>query len=76
MGKGKGDPTRWAFKSRIYSPLIEFIGINYTTLHKIKNFLQTKIRVRLVFIRKPCLNQHNIGKKNLSFRIFKKYNCL
>jgi hypothetical protein len=76
MGKGKGDPTRWAFKSKIYSPLIEFVGINYVIIRKIKNFLQTKIRVQLVFIHKQCLYQHNVGKKNLSFDVFHKYNCL
>jgi len=76
MGKGKGDPTRWAFRSKIYSPLIEFVGINYTIIRKIKNFLQTKIRVRLVFIRKQGLDYQNVGKKNLSFNLFQKYNCL
>lgn len=74
MGKGKGDPTRWAFKSRIYSPLIEFVGINYIIIRKITQFLQTKVRVRLVFIRKECQYQQNVGKKNLSFELFRRYN--
>jgi hypothetical protein len=74
MGKGKGDPTRWVFRSRIYSPLIEFVGVDYAIIRKIKNFLQTKIRVKLAFIFKKNLYRHNMGKKNLSFPIFQKYN--
>ncbi len=74
MGKGKGDPTRWVFRSRIYSPLIEFVGVDHTIIRKIRNFLQTKVRVKLVFISKKNACRHNAGKKNLSFTLFQKYN--
>lgn len=76
MGKGKGAYLRRAFKSRIFSPLIEFIGVDYYKILEMKRFLQTKIHVKLAFAHQPVLYRGSVGKKNISFTVFKKYNFI
>ena len=76
MGKGKGGFVRRAFKSRIFSPLIEFMGVDYRKVLKFKHFLQTKINVKLLCAHRHALSVPNLGKPNISLQVFKKYNFL
>jgi hypothetical protein len=76
MGKGKGNFLRRAFKSRIFSPLIEFRGIDYKKILELKRFLQTKVKVKLAFIHTVALVKTNLSRHNITSYIFKKHNFI
>ena len=76
MGKGKGNPTRRAFQSKIFSPLIEFQGVPHEILKGFNRYLIFKTGVRTVVINKPAKFFNNLGLKQGIKPLFQKYNCL
>lgn len=76
MGKGKGATIRRAFRSQIFSPLIEFIGVHPKIILKIKEYLVFKTRVNLTWVYNPALKTPNLNKNFISNIIFQKYNYI
>jgi hypothetical protein len=78
MGKGKGAVLRRAFRSRVWSPLIEFKGFNLFTLKSLQTYLIFKTRMRIVLCVDPLNNRptnHITKQQTLKF-FFKKYHCI
>jgi len=74
MGKGKGNPTRRAFQTKIYTPLLEFQGVNPYSIKAFVKYLIFKTRIGVTVLFKPIKNINNIGKKQSVKILFKKYN--
>lgn len=74
MGKGKGNPTRRAFQTRIFTPLIEFKGVSPISLKAFCKYLIFKTRSYIKVIHKPTKFINNLGKKQHSKLLYKKYN--
>lgn len=73
MGKGKGDPTRRAFKGRVFSPLVEFKGVNPFFIKGFNKFLMFKTRLNTGVIYKNTSHYNNTSKLYSVKTIFRKY---